>query len=99
MTVDHRPEFDATARAWLDGLAGAGFLPGVRAAALDRLRELLCGLVAEPYEPGRGFAAGRRLVAERLGGPGALGVTVRVLSARLPALLGDRDRLPELLGD
>jgi diguanylate cyclase (GGDEF)-like protein len=94
------------ARAWLRGVAHAGFIPGTRAVALSRLHDLLLELLAaaqaEPFEPGRCADVGRRLVAYRMSAPPVAGATVRALAEHLPGLLaGDaraQARVPELLG-
>jgi diguanylate cyclase (GGDEF)-like protein len=98
---------DEVARDWLSGIARAGFVPGTRAAARDRLRDLLCELIdairADTFDADRGRRAGRLLVAYRMSAPGVAGATMRVLAQRMPALLdGDSRalaRLPELLGE
>jgi diguanylate cyclase (GGDEF)-like protein len=98
---------DDAARDWLTGVARAGFVPGTRAAARARLRELLLELIdtlrADTFDPDRGLRAGRRLVADRMSAPGVAGATMRLLAERMPVLLdGDGRalaRLPELLGD
>jgi diguanylate cyclase len=91
---------DDVAHSWLQAIARAGFLSGTRAAAEERLSELLAELVvaARHAEPAAGFAIGRRLVAYEMGSPQVLGVTLRLLAERLPELVGRLPVLPELLG-
>jgi diguanylate cyclase len=95
-----------TARDWVNGVARVGFVPGTRAAARERLRDLLLELIAttraDTFDEDRASAAGRRLVDLRMSAPGVAGVTMRLLAERMPILLdGDSralTRLPALLG-
>jgi diguanylate cyclase (GGDEF)-like protein len=97
---------DTVAREWLRAIAGAGFVPGPRAAAFRALRDLLRQVVAivraEPFEPEPGRRIGVGLVELRMTAPPVLGTSVRLLTERLPALLGQhhpavRDRVPLVL--
>ncbi|MFI5890788.1 putative bifunctional diguanylate cyclase/phosphodiesterase [Actinoplanes sp. NPDC051513] len=103
-----RPGADLTALTaeWLRGVTGAVFVPGVRARARAALRELLEELVAavraEPFDPAAGDRIGTELVDLRMSAPPVIGMTVRLLAARLPPLIeGDpavvRARILDLL--
>jgi diguanylate cyclase (GGDEF)-like protein len=94
----------ALVRVWERRVAEVNFVPEGRAharAVLDTaLRRLLAALRAEPFDARVGYQLGRDLVASRIAAPGALGRTLSLLGAELPAEpgSGDPSRLAELLG-
>ncbi|KHD78122.1 GGDEF domain-containing protein [Actinoplanes utahensis] len=71
-------------------IAEAGWVPGRRdrplAAVRDVLRQLVCAVESEPFEPEPGRRAGVQLVKVRMADPRVLGAAVRLLADRLPAL-------------
>ena len=101
-----RADLTALTREWLRGITRAGFVPGIRAHARAALQELLEELIAavraEPFDPSVGHRIGAELVDMRMSAPPVIGITVRLLAGRLPALAeGDpatvAERVPALL--
>jgi EAL domain-containing protein (putative c-di-GMP-specific phosphodiesterase class I) len=87
-----RPARADLAEEWLRGIARAGFVPGVRARARAALQELLEELVAavraEPFDASVGDRIGAELVDLRMSAPPVIGMTVHLLAAELPPLIG-----------
>jgi diguanylate cyclase (GGDEF)-like protein len=97
----------AMARLWARVVARTSFVPEGRSAARavleDALRTIVDALTEEPFEPGRGRAIGRTLVACHISSPKALGDSIDLLGGRLLDELGIDDepaprRLAALLG-
>ncbi|GAA0533072.1 hypothetical protein GCM10010172_12380 [Paractinoplanes ferrugineus] len=100
--MGHPPDLTALADEWLRGVIRFGFVPGVRARARaslqDLLEEVVAALRAEPFDPVVGRRVGAELVDLRMSSPPVLGMTVRLLAERLPALIETEPaRVPALL--
>ncbi|HEY2672011.1 MAG TPA: bifunctional diguanylate cyclase/phosphodiesterase [Rugosimonospora sp.] len=100
-------ELAPLARDWFDAIARIAFVPGGRARALpillDCLGQLAAALRARPSDDIAGYRVGAALVGANLSSPDTLGVSLTLLSQRLPADLNldderTRSALAVLLG-
>jgi len=98
---------EALAQQWLRAVAAHGFVPRkarARVALRELLRQLVAAARAEPFDPAPGRRIGAALVEARMAAPQVLGVSVPLLTERLPALLDAddatvRSRVLPLLGE
>ena len=85
---------EALAQQWLRAVAAHGFVPRkarARVALRELLRQLVAAARAEPFDPAPGRRIGAALVEARMAAPQVLGVSVPLLTERLPALLDADD--------
>ncbi|MGC5662971.1 putative bifunctional diguanylate cyclase/phosphodiesterase [Micromonospora sp. WMMD723] len=101
----HRPGVEGFVTAWATALHRAHYVPitaGQRHRIVSALAaRLVTAVLADPARPGDGQRIGADLVAAGFGSPEALGGTIAVIGARLPAALGvaaDPSRVARLNG-
>ncbi|MFY1683345.1 putative bifunctional diguanylate cyclase/phosphodiesterase [Micromonospora sp. WMMD730] len=88
----YRPGVEGFVTAWATALHRAHYVPitaGQRHRIVSALAaRLVTAVLADPARPGDGQRIGADLVAAGFGSPEALGGTIAVIGARLPAALG-----------